>query len=62
MNLLVWLDTTCIVQMDSVADRLAICTCTLYFNVIIHLVQMDDVADGLAICMWTLYFNVTMRS
>ena len=60
MDLLVWLETTCIVQMDAVADRLVICTWTLYFNVTIHLVQMDDVSDGLAICTWTLYFNVSM--
>ena len=43
MDLLVWLDITYIIQLDTVADRLA--------EVDEHnLVQMDTVADGFAIC------------
>ena len=48
-----WLDTTCIIQLDTEVDILA--------EVPEHcLVQMDAVADGPAICTWTLYFNITM--
>ena len=41
MDLLVWLDTTCIIQLDTEADGLA--------EVAEHcLVKMDAVADGLS--------------
>ena len=55
MDLLVLLDITCIIQLDTAADGLAGVAQH-------HLVQMDALANGLAICTLTLYFYVTMSS